>query len=60
MLNEKLADEGVPLENRVEPIMPPAFCCLGKPFAKTLIGRVKASSKSMPLDLAETPILMKV
>jgi hypothetical protein len=60
MLKVKEAEEGVSFEKELEPIMPPEFCCLGKPFGSTLIGRVKASSKFIPLDLAKTPILMKV
>jgi hypothetical protein len=53
-------EEGVSLEKDLEPSMPPEFYCRGKPLGRTLIGRVKESSKFMPLDLAETPILMKV
>jgi hypothetical protein len=53
-------EEGVSLEKDLEPSIPPEFYCRGKPLGRTLIGRVKESSKFMPLDLAETPILMKV
>ena len=60
MLKGKAAEEGVSFEKDLEPSMPPEFCWRGKPLGRTRIGRVKASSKFMPLDLAETPILMKV
>jgi hypothetical protein len=60
ILNGNDTEEGVSLEKDLEPSIPPEFCCRGKPLGRTLIGRVKESSKFMPLDLAETPILMKV
>ena len=48
-LTLKVADLGV-LESKIsEPREPPLETCLGKPLGRTLIGKVRRSSKVIPL-----------